>query len=150
MRTVSLEHVKLTNRLRAYKREAYGAAAEAFDCWRSKGSSDLEHAADLLSLFAATQVVAYQREINHERLVEYLANGMSLDSPGLPSPFGPVFEGDRMFERLSAQIDQVAQTAREAYGHQPYAASLATWIDGERRRHQFKAWAMTHPTCMLN
>ena len=150
MHTVSLEHVQLTNQLRAYKREVYGAAAEAFDRLRSKGSIDLEHAADLLSLFAATQVVAYQREINHERLVEYLANGMSLDGPGFPSPIGPVFEGDRMFEHLNAQIDQVAQTAREAYAHRPYAASLATWIDGERRRNRFKAWAMTHPTCTLN
>lgn len=150
MHTVSLEHVKLTNRLRAYKREVYGAAAEAFDRLRAEGDIDLEKAADLLSLHAATQVIGYQREINAERLLEYLVNGMSLDGPGLPSPLGPVSEGDRAFEHLNAQIDQVAQAAIEAYANQPYAASLAIWIDGERQRNRFKAWAMTHPTCVLS
>lgn len=150
MHTVSLQHVQLTNRLRGYKRAVYGAAAEVFDQLRTEGDIDLDQAADLLSLQAATQVVAYQREINHERLVEYLANGMSLDSPGLPSPVGPISEGDRMFARLNEQIDQVAQAALETYADQPYAASLAAWIDGERRRNQFKAWAMTHPTCALS
>ena len=150
MSTISLEHVRLTNRLRAFKREAYGAAAEAFDRLRSEGGVDLDQAADLLCLIAATRVVAHQREINHARLGEYLVNGMSLDGPGLPSPIGPQYEGDRMFERLSEQIDQVPQTALEAYADQPYAESLATWIDGERRRNRFKAWAMTHPTCTLS
>lgn len=150
MHTVSLQHVQLTNRLRGYKRAVYGAAAEVFDQLRTEGAIDLDQAAGLLSLHAATQIVAYQREINHERLVEYLTNGMSLDSPCLPSPIGSVSEGDRAFQRLRAQIDQVAQSALEAYAHQPYAASLATWIDGERQRNRFRAWAMTHPTCTLN
>ena len=150
MHTLSLEHVQLTNQLRAYKREVYGAAALAFDRLRTEGGVDLEAAAEQLSLSAAAQVVVREREINHERLLEYLVNGMSLDGPGIPSPIGPVFEGDRMFERLSAQIDKVAQTALEAYADQPYAESLATWIDGERRRNRFKAWAMTHPTCDPN
>ena len=150
MHTMSLEHVQLTNQLRAYKREVYGAAALAFDRLRAEGGIDLEVAAELLSLHAATQVVAHQREINHERLLEYLVNGMSLDGPGLPSPIGPVSDGDRAFERLSAQIDQVAQMSLDAYANQPYAASLATWMVDERRRNRFKAWAMTHPTCVLN
>ena len=150
MHTVSLEQVQLTNRLRAYKREVYGAAAEEFDRLRTEGGVDLEQTAELLSLCAATQVVLREREINHERLLEYLVNGMSLDGPGLPSPIGPVYEGDRMFERLSAHIDQIAQASLDAYADQPYAASLETWMGGERRRNRFKAWVMTHPTCALN
>ncbi len=150
MHTMSLEHVQLTNQLRAYKREVYGAAAEAFERLRAEGGIDLDAAAELLSLHAATQVVAYQREINHERLLEYLVNGMSLDGPGLPSPIGPVSEGDRAFEDLSAHIDRIAQASLEAYADQPYAASLATWMEGERRRNRFKAWAMTHATCTLS
>ena len=150
MDTISLEHIRLTNQLRAYKREVYGAAALAFDRLRAEGGVDLEQAAELLSLYAATQVVAYQREINHERLVDYLVNGMSLDGPGLPSPIGPVFEGDRAFVDLSAHIDRIAQTSLEAYADRPYAASLAIWIEGERHRQRFKAWALTHPTCTLS
>ncbi len=150
MHTVSLEQVKLSSQLRAYKREVYGAAALAFDRLRAEGGVDLETAAELLSLHAATQVVAYQREINRERLLEYLVNGMSLDGPGLPSPIGPVYEGDRAFVDLSAHIDRIAQTSLETYADQPYAASLTIWIEGERHRQRFKAWAMTHPTCTLS
>ncbi len=150
MHTMSLKHVQLTNQLRAYKREVYGAAAEEFDRLRTEGGVDLEQAAELLSLCAATQVVLRERETSHERLLEYLVNGMSLDGPGLPSPVGPRHEGDRMFEHLSAHIDQIAQAALEAYADQPYAASLANWMEGERRRNRFKAWAMTHPTCALS
>jgi hypothetical protein len=128
----------------------YGAAAEEFDRLRTEDGVDLEQAADLLSLCAATQVVLREREINHDRLLEYLVNGMSLDGPGLPSPIGDVYEGDRMFGRLSAYIDRIAQASLEAYADQPYAASLTTWMEGERRRNRFKAWAMTHPTCALS
>ncbi len=150
MHTVSVEHVQLTNQLRAYKREVYGAAAAEFDRLRTEGGVDLEQAAELLSLCAATQVVMREHEINRERLLEYLVNGMSLDGPGLPSPIGPVYEGDRMFERLSAHIDRIAQASLETYADQPYAASLAIWMEGERQRNRFKAWAMTHPTCTLS
>ena len=150
MHTVSLEHVQLTNQLRAYKREVYGAVAVAFDRLRTEGGVDLEEAAERLSLYAAAQVVVREREINQERLVEYLVNGMSLDVSGLPSPLGPASEGDRIFGTLSAQIDQVVQTALTAYADQPYAASLAIWLEGERRHNRFKAWAMTHPTCTLS
>lgn len=150
MSTISLEHVRLTNRLRAFKRETYGAAAEAFDRLRSEGGVDLDQAADLLCLIAATRVVAHQREINHERLLEYLANGMSLDVPGLPGPLGPVSEGDQAFEHLSAQIDRVAQASLEAHRHQPFAASLTTWVEAQRCRYRFKAWLLTHPTCTMS
>lgn len=150
MHTVSLEHVQLTNRLRAYKREVYGAAAEEFDRLRKEGGVDLEQAAELLSLYAATQVVVREREINRERLLEYLVNGMSLDGPGFPSPIGSISEGDRTFEELSAHINRIAQASLETYKDQPYSASLANWLEGERQRNRFKAWAMTHPTCTLS
>lgn len=139
MHTMSLEHVQLTNQLRACKRDVYGAAAKAFDRLRAEGGIDLEAAAELLSLHAAAQVVAYQREINHERLLEYLVNGMSLDGPGLPSPIGPISDGDRAFERLSAQLDRdLSQTV-----FMPDRATL-------RSVHRFKAWMATHLTCVLN
>jgi hypothetical protein len=132
------------------QRDVFLAAAEALDRLQAEGGVDLEQAAELLILTALAQIAVHQREINHERLIEYLANGMSLDGPGLPSPIGDVSEGDRMFEHLSAHIDQIAQASSDAYADQPYAASLATWMEGERRRNRFKAWAMTHPTCAEN
>ncbi|MBL8096513.1 MAG: hypothetical protein JNL73_20220 [Anaerolineales bacterium] len=150
MHTVSLEHAQLTNRLRVYKPEVNGAAVKEFDRLRNKGGVDLEQAADLLSICAATQMVLREREINHERLLEYLVNGLRLDGPGLPSPIGPIYEGARVFERLSAHIDQIAQAALEAHADQPYAASLTTWMEGERRRNQFKAWMITQPACAEN
>lgn len=150
MANVSLEHVRLTNCLRAYKRAVLGAAEEEFDRLRTEGGVDLEQAAEALSQCAAALVVAYGRDVNRERLLEYMVNGMSLDVTGLPGPIGSVHEGDRAFEGLSARIDRIAQASREAYADQPYAASLATWLDSERRRHRYGAWAITHPTCRLN
>lgn len=150
MHTLSLEHVQLTNQLRAYKCEVYGATVEVFDRLRAEGDIDLEAAAELLTLHAAAQIAAFQRQINRERLLEYLVNGLSLDVTGLPGPRGPVFEGDRTFVHLSTQIDDVAQTWLDAPTEQPLRSFLIGWIHTQRNAARFKAWAYTHATCAVS
>lgn len=148
MRTLSLEHVQLTNRLRAYKREVFLAAAEELERLKTVGGVDLNLAGEVLIAWAVEQVAVRQREINHERLVAYLVNGMSLDSRGLPAETGTASEGDQAFERLAAQIEE--ESRRHHDGGNPWASLTAGWVDAQRNVYRFKAWMVTHPTCVLN
>ncbi len=148
MHTMSLEQVQLTNRLRAYKREVFLAAAEELQRLKAEGGLGLDQAGAFLIGWAVAQAATRQREINHERLVAYLVSGMSLDCSGLPTRMGQASEGDRAFERLSAQID--AESGRRHADGRPWADLTARWVDAQRSVYRFKAWVVTHPTCVLN
>ncbi len=150
MHAVSLEHVQLTNRLRVYKREVFLAAAEELRRLKAEGDIDLDQAGAFLIGWAVAQAATRQREINHERLVEYLVNGMSLDCSGLPTRMGQASAGDQAFERLSAQID--AASGRHPWTDEdiPRSSLAAGWMAAQRSVYRFKAWAVTHPTCVLN
>ena len=148
MHTVSLEHVQLTNRLRAYENQLLEDAAAELRRFQAMGGVDLEQAAEVLSLSIATRFVARQREINRERLVEYLVNGLGLDIRGLPAAVGSTSEEDLAFVRLSAKIDEAS--ARPGAHESPWSALTASWVAAERSVYRFKAWAATHSTCGLN